>query len=91
MVALMDDTDARLALVRSAQAGDRHAFKNLVNRYRRRIEGLIATRVRVRGMKDADLDEALQETLRRAYRGLGSFPWEGRTPSFAGAVALRRT
>jgi len=62
-------SDADVALVQRAAAGDARAFELLVVKYQRRVERLIARLVR-----DADLvPDLAQETFIRAWRALGQF------------------
>ena len=62
-----DDTDEHL--VRLAQSGEARAYEALVVKYQRRIARHVA-----RYMKRAvDVEDVVQETFIRAYRGLASF------------------
>ena len=63
----MQDADAEL--VRLAQAGDERAFQALVVKYQRRIARHVARYVR----RADDVEEVVQDTFMRAYRGLASF------------------
>jgi RNA polymerase sigma-70 factor (ECF subfamily) len=65
----METTDPDLALVRLAQAGDQRAFEALVVKYQRRIARHVARYVR----RASDVEDVVQDTFIRAYRGLGSF------------------
>ena len=56
-------------LVRLAQAGDARAFEALVVKYQRRIARHVARYVKASG----DVEDVVQETFIRAYRGLPSF------------------
>jgi RNA polymerase sigma-70 factor (ECF subfamily) len=56
-------------LVRLAQAGDAKAFEALVVKYQRRIARHVARYVKAAG----DVEDVVQETFIRAYRGLASF------------------
>jgi RNA polymerase sigma-70 factor (ECF subfamily) len=56
-------------LVRLAQAGDAKAFEALVVKYQRRIARHVARYVKAAG----DVEDVVQETFIRAYRGLTSF------------------
>jgi len=55
--------------VRLAQAGDKRAFEALVVKYQRRIARHVARYVR----RAADVEDVVQDTFIRAYRGLASF------------------
>jgi RNA polymerase sigma-70 factor (ECF subfamily) len=59
-------------LVRLAQAGDAKAFEALVVKYQRRIARHVARYVKAAG----DVEDVVQETFIRAYRGLASFRGE---------------
>jgi RNA polymerase sigma-70 factor (ECF subfamily) len=59
-------------LVRLAQAGDARAFEALVVKYQRRIARHVARYVKASG----DVEDVVQETFIRAYRGLPSFRGE---------------
>jgi RNA polymerase sigma-70 factor, ECF subfamily len=65
----MADADQDAALVRLAQAGDARAFEALVVKYQRRIARHVARYIRAAG----DVEDVVQETFIRAYRGLASF------------------
>ena len=56
-------------LVRLAQAGDAKAFEALVVKYQRRIARHVARYVKAAG----DVEDVVQETFIRVYRGLASF------------------
>jgi RNA polymerase sigma-70 factor (ECF subfamily) len=56
-------------LVRLAQAGDAKAFEALVVKYQRRIARHVARYAKAAG----DVEDVVQETFIRAYRGLASF------------------
>jgi RNA polymerase sigma-70 factor, ECF subfamily len=65
----MDLADQDLELVRLAQAGDQRAFEALVVKYQRRIARHVARYV----TRAADVEDVVQDTFIRAYRGLPSF------------------
>jgi RNA polymerase sigma-70 factor (ECF subfamily) len=65
----MDPADQDLELVRLAQAGDQRAFEALVVKYQRRIARHVARYV----TRAADVEDVVQDTFIRAYRGLPSF------------------
>jgi RNA polymerase sigma-70 factor (ECF subfamily) len=67
------DGSARPALLRAALAGDGQAFRRLTDVYRRQ---LLVHCYRMLGSLD-DADDAVQETLVKAWRGLAGF--EGRS------------
>jgi RNA polymerase sigma-70 factor, ECF subfamily len=65
----MAHADQDEALVRLAQSGDARAFEALVVKYQRRIARHVARYVKAAG----DVEDVVQETFIRAYRGLASF------------------
>jgi len=65
MVDMVQDAE----LVRLAQAGDAKAFEALVVKYQRRVARHVARYVKAAG----DVEDVVQETFIRAYRGLASF------------------
>src|SRR5512139_452871 len=65
----MLEADADAGLVRLAQSGDARAFEALVVKYQRRIARHVARYVKRAG----DVEDVVQETFIRAYRGLASF------------------
>ena len=73
----MNPPDSIPPLVQRAQSGDRHAFEDLVYLSRDRIENLIASRLGAHGLRNVDVENVLQETLLRSYRGIKKFEWRG--------------
>jgi RNA polymerase sigma-70 factor (ECF subfamily) len=71
-------------LVERFQNGDRSAFDTLVERWERRIQGAI---YRLVGPGE-DVRDLSQETLLKAYRGLGTFKKEARFSSWLYQIAL---
>lgn len=65
----MTETIQDAELVRLAQAGDAKAFEALVVKYQRRIARHVARYVKAAG----DVEDVVQETFIRVYRGLASF------------------
>ncbi len=65
----MHETDPDAELVALAQAGEEHAFEALVVKYQRRLARHVARYVR----RAVDVEDVVQETFIRAYRGLASF------------------
>jgi RNA polymerase sigma-70 factor, ECF subfamily len=65
----MDREDQDIELVRLAQQGDKRAFEALVVKYQRRIARHVARYVK----RAADVEDVVQDTFIRAYRGLASF------------------
>ena len=65
----MDAADQDAELVRLAQTGDERAFEALVVKYQRRIARHVARYV----TRAADVEDVVQDTFIRAYRGLPSF------------------
>jgi RNA polymerase sigma-70 factor (ECF subfamily) len=89
----MKSPDPDAELVRLAQAGDPLAFELLVVKYQRRIARHIARYVRRAG----DVEDLVQDTFIRAYRGLSSFrgasafySWLYRIASNVATTALKR-
>ena len=68
----MEDTDPDVDLVRLAQASDVRAFEALVVKYQRRVARHVARYLK----SAADVEDAVQETFIRAYRGLAAFRGE---------------
>jgi RNA polymerase sigma-70 factor, ECF subfamily len=71
-------------LVQAFQAGDTTAFDALVNRWDRKIQGVV---FRVVGA-DEDARDVCQEVFLKAYRGLPSFKKEARFSSWLYQIAL---
>jgi len=68
----MEMTNPDMELVRLAQVGDERAFQALVVKYQRRIARHVARYVR----SAADVEDVVQETFIKAYRGLSAFRGE---------------
>jgi len=68
----MAETDPDVDLVRLALANDARAFEALVVKYQRRIARHVARYLK----SAADVEDAVQETFIRAYRGLAAFRGE---------------
>jgi RNA polymerase sigma-70 factor, ECF subfamily len=69
MLPSMVETDPDVELVRLAQANDVRAFEALVVKYQRRVARHVARYLK----SAADVEDAVQETFIRAYRGLAAF------------------
>jgi RNA polymerase sigma-70 factor (ECF subfamily) len=89
----MAEPDIDAPLVRLAQEGNARAFEALVVKYQRRIARHVARHVRHAG----EVEEVVQETFIKAYRGLPSFrgdssfySWLYRIASNAAFTHLRR-
>jgi RNA polymerase sigma-70 factor (ECF subfamily) len=65
----MQENDPDAELVGLAQGGHQHAFEALVVKYQRRIARHVARYVR----RAVDVEDIVQDTFIRAYRGLASF------------------
>lgn len=65
----METIDPDIELVRIAKTGDARAFEVLVVKYQRRIARHIARYVR----RAIDVEDLVQDTFIRAYRGLAAF------------------
>ena len=64
---MVNDPDSSLVLL--AQEGNARAFEALVVKYQRRIARHVARHVKLA----SDVEDVVQETFIRAYRGLGAF------------------
>ena len=65
----MHEVDPDADLVALAQGGDERAFESLVVKYQRRIARHVSRYVR----RAVDVEDVVQETFIRAYRGIASF------------------
>lgn len=65
----MGEREVDQALVRRAQAGDKHAFELLVAKYQRKLARLVSRFVR----DPAEVEDVVQEAFIKAYRALPSF------------------
>jgi RNA polymerase sigma-70 factor (ECF subfamily) len=63
------------ALVSAAQRGDRTAFDALAERYRRRLERQIRSRLSRSSREKLTDEDVLQETLLRAFASIARFRW----------------
>jgi RNA polymerase sigma-70 factor (ECF subfamily) len=63
------------ALVASASEGDRHAFDEIVRRYRNRLEHQIRARLGAKLRAKLDVEDVAQEVFSVAFRTIGSFRW----------------
>ena len=61
-----DDED--ILCMQRVLAGDREAFSSIVSRYERRLRSYCRSR-----LPEAEVDDAVQDILVRAFRGLGGF------------------
>lgn len=64
-------------LVDRSRRGDRGAFDALAERCRRRLKSFIQLSLDDKLRPRLDADDVLQETLLRAFRGMGEFEWKG--------------
>jgi RNA polymerase sigma factor (sigma-70 family) len=71
MTLTMTDGPRQTQLIARAQAGDRRAFDELVEKLQGRVRSFI--RSRIKSGRAIDADEVLQETLVRAFKSLKSF------------------
>lgn len=76
-------------LVTKAQAGDRGAFSQLVERYREQLECLIHLRMGSRLRKFIEADDVFQETILKALESVQDFKWQksGSFFRWLGAIA----
>jgi RNA polymerase sigma-70 factor (ECF subfamily) len=89
----MQENDPDAQLVALAQSGDERAYEALVVKYQRRIARHVARYMR----RAVDVEDIVQETFIRAYRGLASFrgqstfySWLYRIATNAALNALQR-
>jgi RNA polymerase sigma-70 factor, ECF subfamily len=71
-------SDLPPATLRAAQAGDRQAFRALVERYQRPVFALLS-RMLLRAGRESLVEDLAQETFVRVFRGLPAFGSDGRT------------
>jgi RNA polymerase sigma factor RpoE len=69
MQELMSEREIDQILVERAQAGDRHAFDQLVSKYQRKLGRLLSRFIR----DSAEIEDVTQEAFIKAYRALPSF------------------
>jgi len=69
MQELMSEREIDQILVERAQAGDRHAFDQLVSKYQRKLGRLLSRFIR----DAAEIEDVTQEAFVKAYRALPSF------------------
>jgi len=69
MQELMSEREIDQILVERAQAGDRHAFEQLVSKYQRKLGRLLSRFIR----DSAEIEDVTQEAFIKAYRALPSF------------------
>jgi len=65
----MSEREIDQILVERAQAGDRHAFEQLVSKYQRKLGRLLSRFIR----DSAEIEDVTQEAFIKAYRALPSF------------------
>ena len=65
----MSEREIDQILVERAQAGDRHAFDQLVSKYQRKLGRLLSRFIR----DSAEIEDVTQEAFVKAYRALPSF------------------
>ena len=80
----MSPTPTDEELVAAFQAGDRGAFEAMVDRWERKIQGVV---YRVVGNRE-DARDVAQEVFLKVYRGLGDFKQEARFSSWLYQIAL---
>ncbi len=79
------DLDGQEGLLAAARRGDERAFGELISLYR---SGLLAHCYRMLGSVQ-DAEDALQETLLRAWRGLSGFEGRSSTRTWLHTIATR--
>ena len=80
MVSLMQPSSQE-ELIKLAQSGDARAFQELATEYRARTEAVIRAKF-AGALTREDIDDVLQETFLRAFRGIASFTWQGEDSYF---------
>ncbi len=73
-----------LALIRQVQAGDRDAFRVLVERH---SQAIFRTAFRVTG-NESDAEEIVQETFLRAYKSIGRFEARSSVSTWLTRIAI---
>jgi RNA polymerase sigma-70 factor (ECF subfamily) len=73
----MATTDPTRALVSRAQAGDRSAFDEIVERFRARLEHQIRSRMSETVRLQLDADDILNETFACAFESIARLEWQG--------------
>lgn len=73
-----------LALIRQVQAGDRDAFRVLVERH---SQALFRTAFRMTG-NESDAEEIVQETFLRAYKAIGRFESRSTVSTWLTKIAI---
>ncbi|MBN1420629.1 MAG: sigma-70 family RNA polymerase sigma factor [Planctomycetes bacterium] len=69
----MDAEERTRSLIERAQGGDQEAFRELMSVHREDLEAVIRARLGPRLRGRIQVDDVLQETSLRAFRGLSSF------------------
>ncbi len=77
MISLMTLEEKTELLIEKAQGGDNAAFEVLVDRYRSQLWSFIELRLKEPLKRQVEIDDVFQETLLRAFQGLGRFEWQG--------------
>ena len=73
-----------LALIRQVQAGDRDAFRVLVERH---SQAIFRTAFRITG-NESDAEEIVQETFLRAYKSIGRFESRSTVSTWLTRIAI---
>ncbi len=82
--AMPSELDSDAPLVRRAAAGDRTAFRELFERYQRPIAALVGRMV----SSPDDVDDILQETFLRAWKGLPRFRGDAQFSTWLYRIAV---
>jgi RNA polymerase sigma-70 factor (ECF subfamily) len=77
MKAIMEEHAPTRRLVEQAKSGDRSAFDRLVEDSRGRLEAVLLSTLSQKVQHIIDVEEALQETMVRAFESLQNFQWRG--------------
>ncbi len=78
----MVEQDSTQRLVERAKSGDRDAFDQLAERFRRRLGSSVEAWSKFQLGPKLDPDDTIQETFVRAHRALPRFEWDGGDDSF---------
>ena len=75
----MVEQDSTQRLVERAKSGDKDAFDQLAERFRRRLGSSVEAWSRFQLGPKLDPEDTIQETFVRAHRALPRFEWDGAT------------
>jgi RNA polymerase sigma factor (sigma-70 family) len=90
MIDLMDSRHDTRSLAERAREGDREAFQELAQACRERLARLVRFRLGPALRREADVDDVLQETHLRAFRGIEGFRWRSEDSFFQWLSGIAR-